>query len=174
MTEPDQLALSAHERHLVPLAMAFSNRLQWTGRYREEAKSFYDACYVPPMDFEEVYDVEGMECKLMGFQKRTVRWMLEREGVRVRNDGEIEEIGRDESDGRNVPCYFEEGRDRGGGRIWVSRTLAIVARKDDTRVVDYVKMIRGGILAEQMGLGKTVELLALVLLYGMSLLARHD
>lgn len=91
-------------------------------------------------------DPAGLECELLPFQRRAVAWMLQRER------GEAPPIVT--SAWQAVP-----GTD---GRVWVDRMLTRVCASRDPPV-DIFTPVRGGILAEEMGLGKTVEIIALIL-----------
>ncbi|RPA80098.1 hypothetical protein BJ508DRAFT_415585 [Ascobolus immersus RN42] len=163
--QTDVAALNVPNSKLLPLALAYGKEGEWDMEYQKRATEFYSACYTPPPNQDvSIGDIEGMECGLLGFQKRTVAWMLTREGVQLKANGEVEMIANGEVDKAEVPAFYQEKLDRHGKKIWFSATLGAVAKAGDPRVVDYGKNVKGGILAEQMGLGKTVELLALVLL----------
>jgi E3 ubiquitin-protein ligase SHPRH len=103
-----------------------------------DPQTFYDSVHVPPADLPLWPQLEGrapagfLDCTLYPFQKRTVQFMVEREGARL-IDGEI-----------CSPPHALPGTDG----------------TDPT--------VRGGILAEEMGLGKTVEVIALISLHRRS------
>lgn len=121
-------------------------------------QDFYGAAHVPPKDsiVSGLDAVEGLEANLFPFQQRTVKWMLEREGA-----GDESERTRAPST-VELPLSFVETTDVDGSTIYVSSLYQIVTR-DIKPFVDFESSVRGGILAEEMGLGKTLECLALIL-----------
>ncbi|KAF9064876.1 SNF2 family N-terminal domain-containing protein [Rhodocollybia butyracea] len=91
---------------------------------------------------------------LLPFQRRTVGWLLEREGMTVSNDGKI--IPK-----RNAGFTFWLAVDVNGEEWFLHRlsgALRLEAPISDNDVAP------GGILAEEPGLGKTIETISLVLL----------
>jgi len=101
--------------------------------------------------------LEGLTCRLYPFQKRAVKWLLQREGQEIA--GKAVARTRDK-----LPHGFIRTADADGAEWMVSRCLNI-ATKDEEVVQDYASQIKGGILSEEMGLGKTVEMIALMCLH---------
>lgn len=109
---------------------------------------------------EETQDIQplGLEATLLPFQRRSTAFLLGREGKRL-NDGQLESV----SDRVMTNKGFNELG------LWWSQVLerlffspiagAFTAKSSVTRDSD----IRGALLAEEMGLGKTVIVLALVM-----------
>lgn len=125
-------------------------------------QSFYDAAHVPPTTSRSdaaVLEVPALDATLFPFQQRTVKWMLGREGV---GGPRTAEKGA-ESDER-LPFSFTKAEDGDGRPIYVSSLLQVVTR-DVEPFQEVERSIRGGILAEEMGLGKTLECIALILLH---------
>lgn len=124
---------------------------------------FYEAAHVPnPEDTpSENAQIPGLATKLYPFQRRAVKWMLRREGIRWTQDAGgnsiVEPVSCDRFD---APSGFIETKDADGTACHVSPLLSKVA-KDVKPFTDVEQDFRGGILSEEMGLGKTVELLAL-------------
>ena len=107
--------------------------------------------------------------KLMPFQSRSLEWMLFREGKRI--------AGRDENKKHIIKdIALEDGAKearRGslwerihfddGGDLWLNSITLDISEEDPAE--DGQSLIEGSIAAEEMGLGKTVEMLALILLH---------
>jgi E3 ubiquitin-protein ligase SHPRH len=123
---------------------------------------FYDSAHVPPKDDANAASIQvpALEASLFPYQKRTLKWLLQREGVRWSETGAIEPIA---DDSRPVMDTFRTEKDDAGNDVYVSDVFHTVTRnKAGYRAAD--KAIKGGILAEEMGLGKTLEILGLILL----------
>ncbi|KAK2738270.1 hypothetical protein FQN57_007133 [Myotisia sp. PD_48] len=114
---------------------------------------FYDSVYVPPkdMDLPEVQELDQINCTLFPFQRRAVQWLLERECIVSSNAHPTSEL----------PLSFHEATDADGRKCYVSPLFKVVAT-DLSAWPNPERNLRGGILAEEMGLGKTVEMLALI------------
>ena len=120
---------------------------------------FYTSVYVPAADMDVSPRIKQslLETKLLPFQERTVDWLLRREGVAFSSSGLLEPFVNS-----SPPASFRQTQDALGTPCYVSYLRGsivtnIVAAKDDA-----LRSLRGGILAEEMGLGKTVELIALI------------
>ncbi|EFR01745.1 hypothetical protein MGYG_04745 [Nannizzia gypsea CBS 118893] len=120
---------------------------------------FYDNVHVPRSE-QHVPQVEGsslMKCTLFPFQKRTVSWLLAREGMEILPDGTLSH--REFPD--EIPLSFNKVLDADGQQCYISLLFRVVIRNlsswNHTE-----RHLRGGILAEEMGLGKTVEMLSLI------------
>ncbi|KAK2602150.1 hypothetical protein N8I77_008706 [Diaporthe amygdali] len=129
---------------------------------------FYESAHVPNADATPPEDflIPGMQATLYPFQRRAVQWMLQREGVQWcresdGNDGVVKEIGFERFDS---PSAFVKTRDADGQICHISKLLGKVT-KDPAHYENLEQNFSGGILSEEMGLGKTVEILALCLLH---------
>lgn len=129
---------------------------------------FYEAAHVPNPDSTppEDFAIEGMNAKLYPFQRRAVQWMLRREGVQWcghpdGNDSVVKDIAFEPFD---APSAFAKMRDADGQICYVSKLLRKIT-KDPAPFETLEQNFSGGILSEEMGLGKTVEILALCLLH---------
>ena len=127
---------------------------QWT------PQDFYDCVHVP----DKARDVKGefeavLDSELYPFQKRAVHWMLWRESVEYR-DGQIYKLPRSQR-AQDVD-YYREFKDLDGRTCYVNHLQGIVQRD---RLGEGSSKLAGGLLAEEMGLGKTVELMALLCLH---------
>ncbi|KAF2684728.1 hypothetical protein K458DRAFT_337770 [Lentithecium fluviatile CBS 122367] len=122
---------------------------------------FYDAVHVP-LTSENVsprLQVKLNETGLYPFQQRAVDWLLRREGVAYSASGDLQS-GLDEATG-HVPVSFKPTHDATGKPCYVSHLRGMIV-SDLSWTGDAGRILRGGILAEEMGLGKTVELIALI------------
>ncbi|KAL9620779.1 MAG: hypothetical protein Q9160_004679 [Pyrenula sp. 1 TL-2023] len=129
---------------------------EWTPRH------FYDAVNVPKKeDTPEHIRRSLLKCDLYPFQRRAVRWLLNREGVSWTPQG-VSPFKKTS----DVPLLdlFTESVDADGRRCFVSHALN-VATHDLARFEAQQPPVKGGILAEEMGLGKTVEIIALICLH---------
>jgi hypothetical protein len=96
---------------------------------------------------------------LLPFQKRTVMWMLEREGKTSRPDGQLVSKNVDSTE---LPILWQrvsvQREDEQLNWYYHRLTGTLTPDRPDPCVV------RGGIVAEEPGLGKTLECIALILL----------
>ncbi|KAI0120076.1 SNF2 family N-terminal domain-containing protein [Nemania sp. FL0031] len=129
---------------------------------------FYKVAFMPTCDtFNDLTDVTipGLETTLFPFQRRTIQWLLMREQVKYRNtgpDGKIQLLELPRPSKAVLPFSFAALDDINGQKFFVSDLYHVVTR-DITPFQETESNIRGGILAEEMGLGKTVEIISLIL-----------
>ncbi|KAI3399282.1 hypothetical protein diail_7236 [Diaporthe ilicicola] len=128
---------------------------------------FYEAAHVPDPEATPPEDlpIPGMNATLYPFQRRAVQWMLQREGMQWcrgpdGNESVVKDIGFQHFE---APSAFAEMRDADGRVCHISKLLGRVTN-DPAPFENLEQNFRGGILSEEMGLGKTVEILALCLL----------
>lgn len=139
---------------------------------------FYEAAHVPPAN-DEVSDsisVPGLTASLYPYQKRTLQWLLNREGVRWVHPNFDSSPGLKQLDAEGeVPNAFSFSEfkpsspsssvDIAGHRPLYFSKLHQAITRDTSQFAQVDKLIKGGILAEEMGLGKTLEIIGLVLLH---------
>ncbi|KAF2725609.1 hypothetical protein K431DRAFT_280968 [Polychaeton citri CBS 116435] len=120
-----------------------NNNLPW------QPSDFYDSVYTPPKS-EMVADsaIDMPDADLYPFQKRAVKWMLSREGIhRSQNSAEDKDIR-----------LWKKVEDANDSTCYVNFLTGVISRQP----VDELVLPSGGLLAEEMGLGKTIEVIALV------------
>ncbi|KAF2993322.1 hypothetical protein E8E13_001396 [Curvularia kusanoi] len=120
---------------------------------------FYDAVYVPPIDLQVSPQIQHklVDTTLYPFQQRAVDWLLRREGVAYSVNGKLEAISQD-----GTPASFTQAQDHDGTMCYISGLRGMIVSNLDAAKGDALQSLKGGILAEEMGLGKTVELIALI------------
>ena len=121
-------------------------------------RDFYDNVYVPRSDSvaPAVLCSDQLQCKLYPFQKRAVRWLLWREGAVEAHEPPEELLG--------LPHGFLRTVDGDGRQCLISHFWGM-ATTDEQVPIGMSSEPKGGILAEEMGLGKTVEMIALMCLH---------
>ncbi|KIN03780.1 hypothetical protein OIDMADRAFT_116781 [Oidiodendron maius Zn] len=124
-------------------------------------QDFYQSVYTPNRDDKIAATIDiNIKSTLFPFQKRAVRWLLRREGVDWAGRGIRP---RDAADIRGglLPLAFIESEDARGQSCFVS-SLYGCATLDPQSFQATTPDLKGGILAEEMGLGKTVEMISLI------------
>ncbi|KAI0459789.1 SNF2 family N-terminal domain-containing protein [Xylaria acuta] len=130
--------------------------------------AFYGVAFMPGYEsFTDLNTVSipGLEATLFPFQKRAVQWLLMREQVKYSGtgpDGSLQLVAHPQSPKSVLPFSFDALNDVNGQQFYVSDLYHIVTR-DITPFRETENSLRGGILAEEMGLGKTVEIISLIL-----------
>jgi E3 ubiquitin-protein ligase SHPRH len=125
---------------------------------------FYEAAYVPPSDGPSSITIEipGLDSRLFPYQKRTLDWLLSREGVQWSTDSHIVPLAIP------APAPLSDSsrsvKDLDGNDIFLSDTFHTIT-SSNTSFQQIEQAARGGILSEEMGLGKTIEILALIILH---------
>lgn len=131
-------------------------------------QAFYDAAFVPDSYRTEILSqsIPGVVSRLYPFQRRTVQWLLQREGVawHEAQDGCVAGLQPCSTDLDELPLSFVASTDLDGEPYYFSSLHHVVCRD----IVPFQRQnthVRGGILAEEMGLGKTVETISLIAMH---------
>jgi len=127
-------------------------------------QAFYQHVHVPSStSSDHALSIPALTCELYPFQQRAVRWLAQREGVTIDSEGRtLPFIEVDDP----LPTSFRLASTDVGDQLAVSDLLVEVLPSSDSAA--NITHLRGGILAEEMGLGKTVELISLISLHRRS------
>ncbi|KAI0873624.1 SNF2 family N-terminal domain-containing protein [Hypoxylon argillaceum] len=132
------------------------------------ANTFYKVAFMPSDDtFNDLsaVPITGLETTLYPFQRRALHWLLMREQVKYSStdpDGRMQLTEHPQLPTSVLPFSFHTLNDVNHQRFYVSDLYHVVTR-DITPFREIENSLRGGILAEEMGLGKTVEIISLIL-----------
>ncbi|KAF8343895.1 SNF2 family N-terminal domain-containing protein [Cantharellus anzutake] len=132
--------------------------------------SFFFSCLQPAPELPPDVSLHhlqppALEVALYPFQRKSVFWMLQREGMTI--DGNGCAVPAPLSCGKVKPLFWTRvpnlGQDLVTGKEehWWYNRLTGDLRNETGRPAE--EIFQGGILAESMGLGKTVEVIALIL-----------
>ena len=130
-------------------------------------QDFYESAHRPSKDRQAADGLQpqALTAMLYPFQKRAVQWLLRREGVEW-VDGNIRKV-RVRHDMKALPMTFQRFEDADGRECYISHLFGVVT-KDVAPFWELERSLSGGILAEEMGLGKTIEMISLVALHKRS------
>ncbi|KAI0129308.1 hypothetical protein F4776DRAFT_628375 [Hypoxylon sp. NC0597] len=131
-------------------------------------QAFYNAAFLPEKGHtEEPITPPQLTSNLFPFQRRALQWLLNREGVKWSGHCANGEPGLEPlplPSPAALPLSFRRARDLDGRLVYVSDLYHVITR-DITPFIMSETAIKGGILAEEMGLGKTVEMISLICMH---------
>ncbi|KAL8778980.1 MAG: hypothetical protein Q9203_000726 [Teloschistes exilis] len=118
-------------------------------------RDFYDSVFVPDRKSptSSFPRIDQLKCQLYPFQQRAINWLLRRE----KNES------LDNEPNIRLPHGFVRTTDAEGKPCFFSPFLGIMTSQEG--LLQGLSKMRGGILAEEMGLGKTVEMTGLICLH---------
>ncbi|KAL8943636.1 MAG: hypothetical protein Q9216_000924 [Gyalolechia sp. 2 TL-2023] len=119
-------------------------------------RDFYDNVFVPEKKtlWSSFPRIDQLKCQLYPFQQRAIEWLLYRETGRENT----KICGQPQ-----LPHGFVKTVDADGKPCFISSFLGTMTSDED--LLQSFSKTRGGILAEEMGLGKTVEMIGLICLH---------
>ena len=122
----------------------------------------------PALPSNEAYDAlqpESLLPTLLPFQRRTVAWMMDREGKTVTANGDIIPVSDIDVASRPLPLFWDAFPISTEDTWYVNRLRGIVSPKRPSGEDDDVdEEALGGIVAEEPGLGKTLECISTVIM----------
>ncbi|KAI0840230.1 hypothetical protein F5Y06DRAFT_263990 [Hypoxylon sp. FL0890] len=128
-------------------------------------RAFYEAAFLPEKGHTDVpISPPRLTSNLFPFQRRALQWLLNREGVKWTDHCANGEPGLEPLPApstTSLPLSFSTAKDVYGQSVYVSSLYHVMTR-DITPFRMIETTMRGGILAEEMGLGKTVEMISLI------------
>ncbi|KAJ5736692.1 uncharacterized protein N7483_001817 [Penicillium malachiteum] len=154
-----------HERHGQPESHSAKREIREKilGASRNWApREFYNSVHVPENTKQASADIKcpNLVCDLFPFQRRAVRWLLQREAMELQPDGSVVPIAERNLPG-SLPASFKEMKDADGRTCYYSH-LFMTITSNISIWSSAETHLKGGVLAEEMGLGKTVEMIALI------------
>ncbi|KAI1096887.1 SNF2 family N-terminal domain-containing protein [Rostrohypoxylon terebratum] len=143
----------------------FESRAQRSSSEKLSAWAFYDAAFTSEKSHSDPFTLfpPKLVSTLFPFQRRALQWLLNREGVEWKDECANEKPGLElfSNPPTNLPLSFRMVEDASGQSFYMSDLFHVVNR-NITPFRNSESAVKGGILAEEMGLGKTVEIIALI------------
>lgn len=112
---------------------------------------------LPSRDLKDFLQPRSLLPSLLPFQRRSVAKMLGQEGKVLSESGAV--VPR-EQDGNSLPMFWQHVKVSGDVDLYFNRITGMLSTKQPNEK----RPTLGGILAEEPGLGKTLECIALILL----------
>lgn len=136
------------------------------GEFLHTPQAFYKCANIPDKDDPIALSLRtpAIEADLYPFQKRAVQWLLQREGVQWSSSGRVTAFEEKVEDINGLPPSFTKVVDDEGTEFFFSSQMNLAT----TNIAPFrnsERKLLGGILAEEMGLGKTLEIISLITLH---------
>ncbi|KAG9016567.1 hypothetical protein FRB90_003006 [Tulasnella sp. 427] len=163
-----EIADTTNEAQRRLLLYIFQDHIEPPADFDLDLPHFYGCLKSAPFTINQLQkqiQPDGLDSKLLPFQKNSVLWMLQHEGKTISpEDGQVVPISEEQ---KPSPIFWvsvpplgvsSKGKEKEVNDWWfnvVTGELLPIRPLDDD--------VRGGLLAEEPGLGKTVESIALVL-----------
>lgn len=132
-------------REVIPeFTSQYASRKEQFAQFKPQ--DFYSCLYSPPTNqpTPQALNEDILKTELYPFQKRAVAWMMDRENLTEKSNN----------------SSFAKANNAINGHCFVSHLEGVVSSSPSSGT----EPLRGGILAEEMGLGKTCELISLICL----------
>ncbi|KAK9452328.1 SNF2 family N-terminal domain-containing protein [Limtongia smithiae] len=114
---------------------------------------------------EDIIQPNDLMTPLLDFQRQTVQWCLLQEGKVMTENGTLRDI--DEKSMSSSIWGWTTTADTHGNQIWIAPKLGLMCKSTAKFQSEQLQIARSGakgLLAEEMGLGKSLETIALMLL----------
>ncbi|KAI0897979.1 SNF2 family N-terminal domain-containing protein [Annulohypoxylon nitens] len=144
----------------------FEFRAQKSSNEKLSAWAFYDAAFISEKSHSDPFTLTPpkLVSTLFPFQRRALQWLLNREGVEWKDECANGEPGLEllvNPPTSDLPLSFRPVEDANGQTFYMSDLFHVVNRNIKS-LRNSEAAVKGGILAEEMGLGKTVEIISLI------------
>ncbi|KAM3075621.1 hypothetical protein ACMFMG_007757 [Clarireedia jacksonii] len=162
-TSPEHIILKKQPQELTKVLENYFPNPMSSKTDTFSAQEFYNCVYSPDKEDDLAASIETeLTTYLYPFQKRAVQWLLRREGMQWVGTTRGIQPSKDALINK-LPNTFRTVKDAHGQTCYVSDLFGIVTFNLEPFLA--LENIKGGILAEEMGLGKTVEIIALMTLH---------
>ena len=125
---------------------------------------------------KEIEPSKSLCCSLRPYQKQALCWLVERENCGKKQHNNIQDISQiKENEGNILPPGWKELETEQGTKYYYNQLTKTTHWEFPLNDMTHKKSknsIRGGILADEMGMGKTIEILSLILTNTPHLLTR--